>query len=915
MINDCLSIFPEQPIERIPLATWQICYLDRDTGLEYGLHTGNDHEGLTWENQMIPGLLRATTGRDSVWYRCVFDYQKPTAPLLVLLRFGGCFLDARVWLNGREIGRHYGYFAPWSLDASSNLRDGENLLVVNVQSPVETGNLYEKRNIMGVFNDWDCKPYPNKASFSLPKEYEWWVPLGFWAPVSLDLCGPVIVESVQLIPQFPDSQWRVVDGRLHESKAQVMLRMRLRNMTSEPQRLRIGVEVTPHNFNDEWHYTNDESLLLSAGQMSDLGAIVEIPQAALWFPWSQGAPNLYRCTLTFKWGGKAISLSPLTITRTFGMREVQARIQPEEGEGRQRSWEWWLNGRRIFPKGSNYIADFMIDGVRPDIFRHDIELAREANMDMLRVHAHIAPPAFYQIADEAGMMVFADFPLTFCYGYKQSDEVQEWIRQAMLAQLPEMVDLLQTHPSIVLWSVHNEPPWPEQLAWFGEPHQLRLNKEMDEEGKRLLAELDPSRPAIAASGDIDEHIYDGWYWNSLADVRNLHPIFPTEFGAQALPNRDSPFWEHVKTEWPVDPEEPSWCYADYQPLQWAQFGVGEPQDYATLEEYITESQRYQAALCAYCIDQFRLKKFQPCGGIVHFMLTDCFPSITWAVLDYYRQPKLAYEAIKHAYEPTHVIIDWDGDWEFQQHYKPAFTPGSPMQLRMYVVNDSPYTMGEVELRWTLRQVGAGGSLWGKLRHSWSRVASKAHRFTLPKTNESALMVAEINDKARAGDYELEVMLRQGDRVLEQTILHYRVGKYPRPKHRKTKKQGKMLQIPGFMVYKLYEKGSLTNDDVGSAFRFALKNSLQNAVVTGLLHLKIDDQPVPVDTIQVVVDEETIPASSITATAPLNVPVGRRILVRVAGKRLAPSLHAIELGLRIPGFGDGVVRVKDTLATK
>ena len=43
------------------------------------------------------------------------------------VRFEGAFLVANVWLNGRLLGSHYGYFAPFSFDISSFLLE-ENVL-------------------------------------------------------------------------------------------------------------------------------------------------------------------------------------------------------------------------------------------------------------------------------------------------------------------------------------------------------------------------------------------------------------------------------------------------------------------------------------------------------------------------------------------------------------------------------------------------------------------------------------------------------------------------------------------------------------------------------------------------------------------------------------------------------------------
>jgi len=42
--------------------------------------------------------------------------------------------------------------------------------------------------------------------------------------------------------------------------------------------------------------------------------------------------------------------------------------------------------------------------------------------------------------------------------------------------------------------------------------------------------------------------------------------------------------------------------------------------------------------------------------LFQFMFVDCWPSISWSVVDYYRQPKKAFYALQASYEPILVSI-------------------------------------------------------------------------------------------------------------------------------------------------------------------------------------------------------------------------------------------------------------------
>src|SRR2546428_9924715 len=136
-----------------------------------------------------PGKLAAHEGRQSVCYRPEFPRRDHAGR--VVLRIGGAFLATNVWLNGRLLGSHYGYFAPFGFDLTPYLK-AENLLVICCESPIET-QPEKKRHIMGLFNDGDLKPYPASAYASLPDPYRWEVPVGLLRPVGLEYIGPIAI--------------------------------------------------------------------------------------------------------------------------------------------------------------------------------------------------------------------------------------------------------------------------------------------------------------------------------------------------------------------------------------------------------------------------------------------------------------------------------------------------------------------------------------------------------------------------------------------------------------------------------------------------------------------------------------------------------------------------------------------------
>src|SRR6266536_5251913 len=203
MSVDCFFFFQAEDGIRDPLVTGvQTCalpifWLSLGEGEAEGLPAGR---GRTqgWEPVPVPHQQAAVAGRSSIWYRTRFP--RPDHDGRVLLRIGGAFLATHVWLNGRMLGSHYGYFAPFGFDVTSYLRE-QNLLVICCESPIEA-DLSRKRHVMGIFNDGDSRPYPSSVWFSLPEPYRWEVPVGLWRPVELEYLGPVSLDWVRLRPNL-----------------------------------------------------------------------------------------------------------------------------------------------------------------------------------------------------------------------------------------------------------------------------------------------------------------------------------------------------------------------------------------------------------------------------------------------------------------------------------------------------------------------------------------------------------------------------------------------------------------------------------------------------------------------------------------------------------------------------------------
>lgn len=865
---------------------WRVAFPD-PAQADDDLYTAPGYADDHWKTARLPHLRYATTHRDVIWYRHRFYLDKPPSGERIILRLGGAFYYTQAWLNGFYLGKHQGYFQPFGFDISDTLQAGENVLALRCHFPVEAGAFKRKTALAGIFADWDCKPYPSTYYPNLPAPHEWHVPLGLWQPACLQANGPLLIESFNIFPTLTDPNWETACA----TSANVRVVLQVRNLIPHPQQANIRLVLAPHNFEGEAVASGTWPITLESQVCDRFELPLNISQPRLWFPWTHGAPRLYRATLILESG----SLPPQEFVQTFGIRSVGAQIDAD-------AWIWQLNGRRIFPRGSNYASDFYLDRMTRKQIGHDLLLAREANLDMLRVHAHIAPPEFYRQCDEQGLLVMCDFPQIWTYAFNLPPTEQAAFRHDVLLQATDMVGLLGSHPSIALWSLHNEPPWTPDGSFLGaDVHASATNRETDEAAAEQVRALDPTRPVLAASGQYDQHLYHGWYTGHWRDNHSLQPTFPTEFGVQALPNLDSPFWETVNTTWPVDHDDPTWAYAGYQQIFFERPGVGTPVQYPTLAAYIQESQAYQAFYIRYTIDQWRRKKFQPVGGYIHFLFTDCWPAITWSVLDDKRQPKAGYRALAEASRPTHVCVDITGNHRVEGAFRLAYHLGERFTADLYLVNDDYRLQGRAELRWWLkRETGSHLMAWLQ-----GQLAARC-TIILPRAEACARLVKTITlPLPHPGKYTFHTRLTQHGRLLDENHYDLCVGSASHQKHT-------ARRVPGFLISRVYEVGSLHATADGFALYF--HNPAMPVMVQRLVEVRVDGRVLDPSQLEVIHNGQARRSSTITPEAPLEFSTGERLLFVIHAPLLAPGSHEFEACIELFGLGEIAARWQDHLAT-
>ena len=861
-MSDCLFLpMPQRAAGVRELSAWEAVWIPLGEGEAEGLTMGR---GPGWKPIEVPRQLSAREGRQSVWYRT--EFPRPDHSGRVLLRIGGAFLATNVWLNGKLLGSHYGYFAPFGFDLTPYLKS-ENLLVICCESPVEA-QPDKKRHIMGQFNDGDLKPYPASAYASLPDQFQWEVPVGLWRPVELEYVGPMTIDWMRLKPGFEGG-----DGRLE-------VEARLRNLDGRQMDGEVEL-IAPAPGREPLRLKRE--VRLAGGSDQTLTMRLAFPGALRWDPWRLGEQPIYRAELVTRAAGGSESAR---VEDTFAFRELTWDIGP-------RRWSLSVNGKPIFLRGACYAPSHRLDELTPEVFDADLATAKQANIDALRVVANVLPDDFYRRADSAGMLVIQDLPLSGTYVYHATGNDARFFEQAAREQQAEMVEMLHNRPSVVVWIAHDDPPWLATNSDLGEVHAVRQNHSIDQELKASFEHLDPSRPALAASGDVDLHLMLGWSAGSWADVARVEPLMVTEFGAQSLPDADSPVWEHIETRWPAADDEPSWRYSGFQPVNWAERGAGLPSAYQSLDSYAEASQEYQADVVRFAAEHMRTRKFESCWGAFAYHLVDPFPGIGFGLLDSARRPKLALEALARAFKPTRVVIEALA-FEPARPFGILQKPDVPFAARLVVVNDDPEVSGRGSIRWSLsRERAANAKGINRLRDAVQRKSyAGSVEIEVPTAFEPAVSATTLSLPLPAeGDYRLEATMTVAGRELDRAELLFTVtSMLPPPRPRP--------EIPRYLAERLADVTSLRSEKEGMSF--VLENRTRPAVLVGLTGLRLDG---------VVITRHQLQIETNAGLAPLprrlDLPLGRRLVVHaVSGDPLGVGAHSLEADITVPGIASG-----------
>jgi beta-mannosidase len=598
-------------------------------------------------------------------YKLEFEAEK-TGDSSCWLCFDGLDTFATVWLNGVQILQSENMFVPQRVEVQLQEKNSLHILF---ESAWHKGLELEAAHggKRPLWNGDSSRLYVRKAQY----HYSWdWGPklldLGLWRPVRLETYTARIAE------------WHCqVELNAALDAASLPISVNLEG-DFEGAKLMISV-LDPHG-------TELSKAVLDAE--TRVSHEFKLEQPELWYPHLYGGQPLYTLMLELVRDGEHLDFK----TQKIGVRHIRVIQEAIEGELGS-SFYFEVNGIAVLIGGANWIPDdLMLTRVTQKRYEQRIAQTKAANMQMLRVWGGgiYEDDAFYELCDEAGILVWQDF-MFGCGIYPAYPEFIENIKLEASANIKR----LRHHPCLAIWTGNNED-YP--LAFGQGLYKADLPPEQNPEMparviyERVLPELleqldagryyQPGSPFYGSYPDDqtvgDRHTWD--VWGSAArpyrDYIKLEGRFVSEFGMASA--------AHLATlEAVLAPEERQPQSRSFEHHMKATDGMRRLNAYITdtqklpqnLEEYVYATQLVQSEAldCAYRIWRRRwgVPGKRAVGGALVWQINDCWAVSSWAIIDASATPKPAYYTVKRALEPISVSLWIDGSvWALNTTLEP-----------------------------------------------------------------------------------------------------------------------------------------------------------------------------------------------------------------------------------------------------
>ncbi len=604
-------------------------------------------------------------------------------------------LDGRatVLLGGKTVASHHSTFVPLELDVTGQVDADTNLEVVFESIAAA----WEGRHLE---MPWGWYAQEQRVWARKPQAQFCWDHCPRYVNVAV---GSVRIE-------------RRVNARLR--------RPWVRILAADAAQAVVAFQVEVESWADRAALTVEVELLDPAGRQvaaatasvrdGEARAVLTVDRPRLWFPNGIGPSPLYRlrCRLvsgagTLVSGGEALD----TWEHAVGLRTLVLRRDPQPEEPGAESFTFVVNGVPVFAKGADWVPPSLFASKPDDAGRVEtLELLAETGANMIRNWGggDFETDAFHDACDRLGILVWQDAMFS-CARYPDDDP--EFMTLAT-AEHEHHIARLRNHASTALFCGSNENEWHEDTHVPEDPgHEFPGSRLYREVLPALIDRLAPDMPYWPCSpyggndhnSELagDRHNWSTWHGMPMrrqfgepcvngetpeaVGYRHLgedRARFLSEFGLHAIPSLRT--LRRYVAEDQLTLRSPALLDRDKNGVKGRLDVVLAAHAPArdNLEDQIFWSQLVQAEALTLGIETARTRMWS-CSGALFWQWNDCWPAISWSVLDIDLRLKAGWWAARRAFAPVLACALVDGD-----------------DVAVFLANDTPEPV-ERDVEWSL----------------------------------------------------------------------------------------------------------------------------------------------------------------------------------------------------------------------
>lgn len=323
----------------------------------------------------------------------------------VKLRCDGVYSECQVYVNGKEVGSHFGGFTRFEIDITRFVSfDADNRLSFRVKSEgladsTSNASNYAYHPLGGISRSVSLMALPevNMAMLHVSTAFD-----SLYADARLRVEATVANESAAAVGDC------LMEVQLLDAK---------------------GNEVTLSG-------ASYKVPTMAAGRHSDIDMTLDVTRP---HHWDCEHPYLYTLVARLVRDGNTVA----TASRRVGFRQIEVR-------GNQ----VFVNGQPIKLRGvcRHEVMPLRGRSLEGDMWRRDVEMFRNGNVNYIRTSHYPPAEALLDACDSIGMFVEVEAP--FCWAHQTKVAAKDEDR--LITQHAEMVNAFRSHPSVLMWSIANE---------------------------------------------------------------------------------------------------------------------------------------------------------------------------------------------------------------------------------------------------------------------------------------------------------------------------------------------------------------------------------------------------------------------------------------------------------------------------